>query len=315
MTLKTFHFAGVASMNVTLGVPRIKEIMNAADNITTPIIEITLEDENNLQLAKMVKNQISCVHLVDILKYAEEVHNSQSAYLRLVLDRELMERCFVNTSAYAIKNALLKAKLKLRTQHVSVENPFELKIQATSQNLKESFFELKNLLKRVQKVPVYGVPSINRAFINETNGKIKIYAEGTGLKKVFAIPHINFAKTTTNHVKEIFYTLGVEAARTKIISQIKYTIGIYGIKVDCRHIALMADVMCFTGMLIGLNRYGIVKMKNSPLMLASFEKTGEVLFDSAFFGASDGLKGVTEQILFGTPVNLGTGKFELVYGE
>ena len=38
MTLKTFHFAGVASMNVTLGVPRIKEIINAAKNISTPII-------------------------------------------------------------------------------------------------------------------------------------------------------------------------------------------------------------------------------------------------------------------------------------
>ena len=33
MTLKTFHFAGVATMNITLGVPRIKEIVNAANNI------------------------------------------------------------------------------------------------------------------------------------------------------------------------------------------------------------------------------------------------------------------------------------------
>lgn len=43
MTLKTFHFAGVASMNVTLGVPRIKEIINAANKIKTPIIKIRLE--------------------------------------------------------------------------------------------------------------------------------------------------------------------------------------------------------------------------------------------------------------------------------
>ena len=42
MTLKTFHFAGVASMNVTLGVPRIKEIINAAKEIKTPIIKIRL---------------------------------------------------------------------------------------------------------------------------------------------------------------------------------------------------------------------------------------------------------------------------------
>ena len=43
MTLKTFHFAGVASMNVTLGVPRIKEIINAARNIATPVMKVCLD--------------------------------------------------------------------------------------------------------------------------------------------------------------------------------------------------------------------------------------------------------------------------------
>ncbi len=44
MTLKTFHFAGVAAMNVTLGVPRIKEIINATKNISTPIITVGLAE-------------------------------------------------------------------------------------------------------------------------------------------------------------------------------------------------------------------------------------------------------------------------------
>lgn len=42
MTLKTFHFAGVASMNITQGVPRIKEIINANPKISTPIITAAL---------------------------------------------------------------------------------------------------------------------------------------------------------------------------------------------------------------------------------------------------------------------------------
>jgi DNA-directed RNA polymerase III subunit RPC1 len=41
--LKTFHFAGVASMNVTLGVPRIKEIINATKTIATPIITCEID--------------------------------------------------------------------------------------------------------------------------------------------------------------------------------------------------------------------------------------------------------------------------------
>jgi DNA-directed RNA polymerase III subunit RPC1 len=310
MTLKTFHFAGVASMNVTLGVPRIKEIMNAAENITTPIIEVALK-QKDVKLAKMIKNQINCVKLVDILKFAEEVVNGQSVYLRLVLDQELMKRCFINTNAVHVQKCLLQAKLKLKPKHVDVENSFELRIQSPILGKTESFFYLKNLLKKMQSIPVYGVPTITRSVLNETDSGIKLYAEGTGIKEVFGIPEVDFTKTKTNHIREILSVLGVEAARSCIISQIQYTIGIYGIKVDPRHVALMADVMCFTGKLVGLNRYGIVKMKNSPLMLASFEKTGEILFDSAFFGAADGLKGVTEKILFGTPVGLGTGKFEV----
>lgn len=52
MTLKTFHFAGVASMNITLGVPRIKEIINAAKSISTPIITASLDVDNNQEVGQ-----------------------------------------------------------------------------------------------------------------------------------------------------------------------------------------------------------------------------------------------------------------------
>ena len=52
MTLKTFHFAGVASMNVTLGVPRIKEIINAAKAISTPIITCQVRKIDNIAYAR-----------------------------------------------------------------------------------------------------------------------------------------------------------------------------------------------------------------------------------------------------------------------
>ena len=58
MTLKTFHFAGVASMNITLGVPRIKEIINAASVISTPIMRPKLDDEFDEHLAKLIQGRI-----------------------------------------------------------------------------------------------------------------------------------------------------------------------------------------------------------------------------------------------------------------
>ena len=58
MTLKTFHFAGVASMNITLGVPRIKEIINASKKISTPIVTVALDDDHDPEEARIVKGRI-----------------------------------------------------------------------------------------------------------------------------------------------------------------------------------------------------------------------------------------------------------------
>jgi DNA-directed RNA polymerase III subunit RPC1 len=107
--------------------------------------------------------------------------------------------------------------------------------------------------------------------------------------------------------------LGIEAARTSIIDQIKYTIGIYAIKVDIRHINILADAMTNKGRILGITRYGIAKMRDSPLMLASFEKTADILFDSAYFGKTDRVQGVSEKIILGDQMGLGTGFFDLLY--
>ena len=73
MTLKTFHFAGVASMNVTLGVPRLKEIMNASVNISAPIITAQLDTIDNLKSARIVKGRIETTRLSDIAEYIKIV--------------------------------------------------------------------------------------------------------------------------------------------------------------------------------------------------------------------------------------------------
>jgi DNA-directed RNA polymerase III subunit RPC1 len=66
MTLKTFHFAGVASMNITLGVPRIKEIINASKNISTPIITAILSQDSDEKFARIVKGRIEKTTLGEV---------------------------------------------------------------------------------------------------------------------------------------------------------------------------------------------------------------------------------------------------------
>jgi DNA-directed RNA polymerase III subunit RPC1 len=61
------------------------------------------------------------------------------------------------------------------------------------------------------------------------------------------------------------------------------------------------------GEILGITRYGIAKMKSSVLMLASFEKTSEHLFNASYSGREDQIEGVSECIIMGIPMQLGTG--------
>merc|ERR1712196_377644 len=81
MTLKTFHFAGVASMNVTLGVPRIKELIDAVRNISTPIITAKLQQPKELVVARIVKARIEKTRLADICSYIKTVYEPGAAHV------------------------------------------------------------------------------------------------------------------------------------------------------------------------------------------------------------------------------------------
>ena len=80
----------------------------------------------------------------------------------------------------------------------------------------------------------------------------------------------------------------------------------HGISVDMRHLMLLADLMTRTGEVVGITRHGLAKMKESALMLASFEKTADHLFDAAYYGQHDDVTGVSECIILGKPMKQGT---------
>lgn len=92
MTLKTFHFAGVASMNVTLGVPRIREIINAAKTISTPITTAKLEIENSEPFARVVKGRIERTVLSQIAKHVKEVYTGSECYLSIKVHASLSDK-------------------------------------------------------------------------------------------------------------------------------------------------------------------------------------------------------------------------------
>merc|ERR1711988_1613323 len=89
--------------------------------------------------------------------------------------------------------------------------------------------------------------------------------------------------------------------------------GEHGLVIDTRHIKMLGDCMTYRGAVLGINRYGIARMRASTMMLASFERTTEHIFDAAVHQRSDPVTGVSECIILGSTVNLGTGLFKLLY--
>ena len=87
----------------------------------------------------------------------------------------------------------------------------------------------------------------------------------------------------------------------------------YGMSIDRRHITLLADLMTCRGEVLGITRHGLAKMKESVLMLASFEKTSDHLFDAAYYGQKDTINGISECIIMGIPIRVGTGLMKLLF--
>ncbi|KAH9325041.1 hypothetical protein KI387_005219, partial [Taxus chinensis] len=133
----------------------------------------------------------------------------------------------------------------------------------------------------------------------------------TNLASVMGMEGVDGRNTKSNHVIEIEQTLGIEAAISVIIEQIEYTMKSHGMSIDIRHMMLLADVMTFKGEVLGITRFGIAKMKDSVLMLASFEKTTDHLFDASIHGRIDQIEGVSECIIMGIPMPIGTGLLKI----
>nr|CAB3487477.1 unnamed protein product [Digitaria exilis] len=313
MTLKTFHFAGVASMNVTLGVPRIKEIINAAKKISTPIITAELLSRKDVLSARIVKGAMEKAVLGEVASAIKIILKSSQPNLVVKLDTQLIEALHMGISADSVQLSILShPKIKLKSEHVRVVDRDKLRIYPAGTDKSKLQLELHNLKSMLPKVIVKGIPTVERVVIGEIKKKdtlerYNLLVEGTNLLAVMGTPGVDARNTKSNHVMEMCHTLGIEAARRSIIDEIQYTMKSHGMNIDVRHMMLLADLMTYKGEVLGITRYGIAKMKSSVLMLASFEKTSEHLFNASYSGREDNIEGVSECIIMGIPMQLGTG--------
>lgn len=316
MTLKTFHFAGVASMNVTLGVPRIKEIINAAKAISTPIISSKLYDDQSESAARIVKGRLEKTYLGDIASHIEESYRGDFNAVSVFVDMSAVQKLQLEIKLSDIATAIAKdKKLKVKKEDIK-ENYSKNRIRISVKLGPDAFHITRHLRRNLEHVVVAGIPGITRAIINineKENKRKELLVEGYGLLDVMTTEGIIGTRTSSNHVMEVQNVLGIEAARSSIINEIDNVMSSHGMGIDNRHIQLLSDSMTFKGEVLGITRFGVAKMKDSVLMLASFEKTTDHLFNAAFHAKRDSIEGVSESIIMGNPAeNCGTSMPSLI---
>lgn len=312
MTLKAFHFAGIGSMNVTMGVPRIKEIINAAKKIATPVVHCVLKNNTNVSSARIVKGRIERTYLRDIARHIDEVCAADLCQIRIELDTGVIQKLQLETSLPEICQAIARApKLKLQGRVTMEKSTIKVDLDPKDSDLMH--FELQKLRRALPNVIVHGIAAAHSAVIlKDEKNLLNLVVEGYCLRDAMNTDGIEGKRTSSNHLMENLKYLGIEATRKITIDELNKIFGNYGISIDIRHLMLLADLMCYKGEILGINRYGIAKMNDSAMMLASFEKTTDHLFDAAVFGKRDMVNGVSERIIMGQQMPIGTGTFRLL---
>jgi DNA-directed RNA polymerase subunit A" len=302
MTLNTFHYAGVAEINVTLGLPRIIEIVDARKNPSTPIMTVFLDEEHRydkekaLEVARRIEGttieNLARETTIDILNFEFVVEIDPERLEKSGLD---MERILRKLNG-SFKSAEFEAD-----EYTLIARPKKV----------GKLSDLRKLAEKVKKHRLKGLSGVGKTIIRKEGDEYVIYTEGSNFKQVLKVPGIDPTRTRTNNIWEIAEVLGIEAARNAIIEEILNTMREQGLEVDVRHIMLVADMMTLDGVIRPIGRHGIVGEKSSVLARAAFEITTQHLFEAAERGEVDPLNGVVENVLIGQPVPVGTGMVQL----
>ena len=315
MTMNTFHYAGVAEIDVTQGLPRLIELVDARKTPDTPMMTVYLEDEyaENREKAHEV---VWALEATKILALGDVSTNVADMLVRIDLNEEtLLERWPTVDDANLVAQEIAETiednlGVSTRQQGMAIEfGPNE-----------PSYRELLQLVERLREIVFKGIEDISRVVIRkeETDDgeEFVLYTEGSAFGDVLTIEGVDASRSTCNNIHEIREELGIEAAREAIINETSDTLREQGLDdVNIRHLMLVADIMTNEGTIESIGRHGISGSKDSVLARAAFEVTVNHLLDAAIHGQSDDLDGIIENVIAGKPIALGTGDVKLRMGS
>jgi len=335
LTLNTFHSAGIAEKNVTLGVPRLKECIDVRKKIRTPITFIALSEKcaHNADFVQVLKNRIIHTKLKHVTLSSEiDLENKDAlpclilpdAPIRIVLNKALLLQKDISLSN--VQEVLLEFCGTDRVQiQASAPQCLEWvirikmlgidlgkkKFSATfTQDMHQLFLDYL-----LENIVLSGVPGIKDVTVHEKPNKqgFVVQGYGTNTRMLWREPNLDWTRTFSNDFHEVNKLLGIEAASILLFSEMRKVLSFDGGYISDRHLMLIIHTMTMNGYLMPINRHGLNKLKHvGPLVKCCFEKTVDVLFDAAAFNKSNPMTGVSDNIMIGQRMPGGTGKMQVM---
>lgn len=313
MTMRTFHYAGVAE-HVPTGLPRLIEIVDAKKEPKKPIIDIYLKSaySRSRTEAEKVAKELASVFVDDVATVEDDLE-------KLTIKVTYNEK---DAKAQGITFTMLKkamesftAEPKIDGHEITIKPVKEVKKTKKkdegTEKKKMTAKQVRKLTHKVRDAIVRGVPGIYKAVVIKGD-EYFIRAGGFNIVGASEHPAVDPKKVYTNNIKELERVYGIEAARNAIVREIKDVLDMQGLFVDIRHIMLIADAMTYCGEIKSIGRHGLSGEKVGVLGRAAFEETIKHLINASSFAEEEKLIGVTENIIVGQTVPVGTGKIRLV---
>ena len=294
MVLNVFHFAGVAQMQITQGLPRLVEILDARKQPSTPLMELYLDKENNNEKdAKVLAEKIKEVKLKEII--SEIKIDFTTKKIEIELDSKALKMVHVGPQ---------KIVDRLQDKGFLVKgNDLKISLNLSDKDFKE-IYKLKEKLK---ETIISGVKGVSQVVVAQRGKDYVILTAGSNLSEIITVKGVNKDKVFSNDVHDVSNVFGIEAARQTIINEINKVIESQGLDINERHLKLIADAMTSAGVVKGVTRMGIISDKASILARATFETPDKQFVNATIKGGRDELKSVIENILLNQPIPVGTG--------
>ena len=313
LTLNTFHQAGNSAANVTLGVPRFEELINASKNAKVRRLFCKLDNAHEAFRVSNAMRETRLSHLISTFTISDRPtsHPLYELYPDCPMATEFGNyygECVLSEKEHAQRGLAIVDTIKyIRSLSCVVDVrwswdrvcPPKLTLYFPPDICPHDIRKWHaNNAKRI----IYGIKNITDATLTDDG------FETTGSNLLDALPVDS--SITSDDVFDVLSTLGVEAARSVLFREINRVLTTNGAYVSARHLLLLADWMTFEGSVRGTTRHGQTTV--GVIQKASYEQPVETIHSAALHGRSDKLRGVSERLVMGAKPSIGTQLCEII---